>query len=59
MKYIKYFELVNSQSVVDLLSSYGFYSEEEIISVLEDSLSDLKDIICIMLDSLLMVRKSI
>jgi len=45
MKYIKYFESVNSQSVVDLLKSYGFYSEEEINRLLENSLSDLKDYI--------------
>lgn len=45
MKYIKYFESVNSQSVVDLLKSYGFYSEEEINSLLENSLSDLKNYI--------------
>lgn len=45
MKYIKYFESVNSQSVVDLLKSYGFYSEEEINRLLKDSLSDLKNYI--------------
>ena len=45
MKYIKYFESVNSQSVVELLKSYGFYSKEEINSLLENSLSDLKDYI--------------
>jgi len=50
MKYIKYFEsrsfwTVNSESVVDLLKSYGFYSEDEITNMLDDALSDLKDYI--------------
>lgn len=45
MKYIKYFESVNTDFVVDLLKSYGFYSVKEINSLLEDSLLELKDIV--------------
>lgn len=45
MKYIKYFESVNTDFVVDLLKSYGFYSIKEINSLLEDSLLELKDIV--------------
>jgi hypothetical protein len=48
MKYIKYinhFESVNSSSVENLLKSYGFYSEEEISELIEDSLLSLKDYI--------------
>jgi hypothetical protein len=48
MKYIKYinhFESVNSSSVENLLKSYGFYSEDEISELIEDSLLSLKDYI--------------
>lgn len=45
MKYIKYFESVNSESVLELLKSCGFHSKDELTEIIQESLLELKDFI--------------
>jgi len=45
MKYIKYFESVNSESVLELLKSCGFHSKDELTEIIQESFLELKDFI--------------